>query len=91
MRRFKSECHILALKSVPFTLTDSAKFSTNSHETDNSVHLGNALFDIPEVPCLTITAVPFLTYTGSPLFNIRMCLLTENIVLFHFPVLFDIQ
>ncbi len=46
MRRFKSECAHFSLNKCPNYTHDgaSAKFSTNSHETDNSVQCKAASF-----------------------------------------------
>ncbi len=37
MRRFKGECEHFSFNKCPIYTHDGAKFSTNSHETDNSV------------------------------------------------------
>ncbi len=48
MRRFRGECVHFSFNKCPFYNDDSAsvKFSTNSHETDNSVELIRRLITI---------------------------------------------
>jgi hypothetical protein len=58
MRRFKSECEHFSFNKCPIYTHDgaSAKFNTNSHETDNSVVIIDCI-DIREVGSSSVTSL----------------------------------